>query len=205
MTGSTPTDEPRIRSALRDLRRDAVLDAAAELAAARGWKAVRMEDIASNAGVSRRSVFNEFGSKAGVLDALAWRNTNRLLSGAAKAMEVHTDNVAAAIAAATEYVLTHAAEDPLHQRALAGQTGAPDEMLTVLTTQSGRFLKVATTFLTFYARRHWQQLHADEAQLQFAIESLLRLLVSHIVQPSEMPVAETAMALGLLAVQVLQD
>ena len=50
-----------------------------------------------------------------------------------------------------------------------------------------------------------RKLNADEAQLQFAIDSFLRLLVSHIIQPAEVPVAETARALSRLAMQVLQD
>lgn len=204
MTGSMPTDEPRLRSALQGLRHDAVLDAVAALAADRGWKQVRMEDIARAAGVSRRSLFNEFGSKAALLDALAWRNTDRLLRGAVAAMAAHPDDLAAALAAAAAHVLSHTADDPLHQRALAGQPGAPDAMLTVLTTQSGPFREMATTFLMTHARTHWKALEPDDERLRFAIDSFLRMLVSHIVQPAAAPVAETSMALGRLAARALQ-
>lgn len=50
--------------------REAILAAAKDLFAARGLSDVTMADIAEAADVSRATVFNQFGSKASVLDAI---------------------------------------------------------------------------------------------------------------------------------------
>jgi AcrR family transcriptional regulator len=54
-------------------RRVRVLDAAARLFGARGYAGVRAAEIAAAAGVSEGSVFHHFGSKDGVLRAVAER------------------------------------------------------------------------------------------------------------------------------------
>lgn len=192
-----------LRTVVRTLLRDRVLDAASELAVTRGWQDVRMADIATSAGVSRRSVFNEFGSKAALLDAIASRNTERLLQGALLRLDAHPDDMALSFAAAIEFVLVTTSEDPLHQKALAGEPGAPDEMLTILTTQSGPFIKVATVFVAGHFRQRWPQVDTSDAQLRVAIDTILRLIASHIVQPADDPIPETARSLGLLAARIL--
>ena len=58
--------------------RDALLDAAYDAALAGDWERVRMADVAAAAGVSRQTLYYEFGSK----DALAhviWDEVQRLL------------------------------------------------------------------------------------------------------------------------------
>lgn len=203
MTRQAVADGTGLRTVVRTLLRDRVLDAATELAATKGWKDVRMADIASSAGVSRRSVFNEFGSKAALLDTIARRNTERLLQGALLRLEAHPDDMAASFAEAIEFVLITTSEDPLHQKALAGEPGAPDEMLTILTTRSGPFIKVTTDFMTTYARQHWPQVTTDDEQLRAAFDTLLRVIASHIVQPADSPIPETARSLGRLAARIL--
>ena len=49
--------------------------------AARPWPAVRMVDVAAAAGVSRQTLYNEFGSKEGLARALVRRETDRYLDG----------------------------------------------------------------------------------------------------------------------------
>jgi AcrR family transcriptional regulator len=54
----------------RDDQRQRVLDAAAELFAEHGTEDVTMADIAERAGVARASVFNYFGSKHALIEAI---------------------------------------------------------------------------------------------------------------------------------------
>lgn len=54
-----------------DESRELIIDAARRLFAARGVGDVSTADIAKEAGVARATVFNQFGSKALVLDAIA--------------------------------------------------------------------------------------------------------------------------------------
>jgi AcrR family transcriptional regulator len=59
------------RQAAVDQTAHSILDAARELVAGRPSSAVSVGEIARRAGVSRISVYNRFGSRAGVLGALA--------------------------------------------------------------------------------------------------------------------------------------
>lgn len=53
--------------------KDNILSAAAALLAAEGTGGMTMGAVARQAGVSRVTVYDHFGSKAGLLEALAWR------------------------------------------------------------------------------------------------------------------------------------
>lgn len=46
--------------------RESLLDAAYTALARRSWSTVRMVDVAAAAGVSRQTLYNEFGSKEGL-------------------------------------------------------------------------------------------------------------------------------------------
>jgi AcrR family transcriptional regulator len=59
------------RQAAVDRNRSAILAAASELVAAGGHSALRVGAVAGQAGVSRLTVYNRFGSKAGLLRAVA--------------------------------------------------------------------------------------------------------------------------------------
>src|SRR5215471_16046614 len=95
--------------------RDDLLDAAGRLIIERGFRRVRMQDVADAVGVSRQTVYNEFGDKWGLAQAL-----NR-----------HTD-LYAAVAEAVTYTLGTAADDPLKKAILTG-TGSED-LLPLMTT-----------------------------------------------------------------------
>src|SRR6266568_1521126 len=113
MSTVTGSRAPSLRAAARELARERILAAATELAGSTEWKAIRMTDIADRAGVSRRTVFNEFESKAGVLEAMAWRHTSHYLDEAGARLAQHRDDPVAAVTVVTEFLLTAAAEDPL--------------------------------------------------------------------------------------------
>jgi AcrR family transcriptional regulator len=54
----------------RGAQRERILDAARSLFASRGFDAVTMDDVAEQAGVVRATVFNHFGSKHGLVEAI---------------------------------------------------------------------------------------------------------------------------------------
>ena len=58
------------RKEASDERRESVLEAARELLASEGDEAFSIDAIARRAGVSRMTIYNLFGSKAGLLEAL---------------------------------------------------------------------------------------------------------------------------------------
>ncbi|MFI9503391.1 TetR family transcriptional regulator [Nocardia sp. NPDC052566] len=186
-----------VRAATRELVRERILGAATELASSTEWSSVRMADIADRAGVSRRTVFNEFESKNGVLEAVAWRNTSRYLEGAAARLAEHTDDPVAAVTAVTEFALSTIADDPLAHAVLNAQPGTADEMLSLVTTRSAPFVAAATQLNIAFAQQHWTGLIRDDIDLAFVAESLVRLLFSHMIQPSAPP-EQTARSFGQL-------
>ncbi|WP_406092758.1 TetR/AcrR family transcriptional regulator [Streptomyces sp. NBC_01013] len=66
--------------------RETLLDAAHAALAARPWHAVRMVDVAATAGVSRQTLYNEFGSKDGLARALVRRAADTYLAGVERAL-----------------------------------------------------------------------------------------------------------------------
>ncbi|MFD5001493.1 TetR/AcrR family transcriptional regulator [Streptomyces mutabilis] len=66
--------------------RESLLDAACTALACRPWSAVRMVDVAAAAGVSRQTLYNEFGSKEGLARALVRREADGYLAGVERAL-----------------------------------------------------------------------------------------------------------------------
>jgi AcrR family transcriptional regulator len=71
--------------------RESLLDAAYTALARRSWSAVRMVDVAAAAGVSRQTLYNEFGSKEGLARALVRREADGYLAGVERALVTHSD------------------------------------------------------------------------------------------------------------------
>ncbi|MGW3204631.1 TetR/AcrR family transcriptional regulator [Streptomyces sp. NPDC001135] len=66
--------------------RESLLDAAHTALARRPWSTVRMVDVAAAAGVSRQTLYNEFGSKDGLARALVRREADGYLAGVERAL-----------------------------------------------------------------------------------------------------------------------
>ena len=71
--------------------RESLLDAAYTALARRPWSAVRMVDVAAAAGVSRQTLYNEFGSKEGLARALVRREADGYLAGVERALATPGD------------------------------------------------------------------------------------------------------------------
>ncbi|MFG2920376.1 TetR/AcrR family transcriptional regulator [Streptomyces sp. NPDC048305] len=61
--------------------REALLDAARSALSRQPWTSVRMVDVAARAGVSRQTLYNEFGGKDGLARALIRRAADDYLAG----------------------------------------------------------------------------------------------------------------------------
>ncbi|MEU8772793.1 helix-turn-helix domain-containing protein [Streptomyces sp. NPDC048606] len=66
--------------------RESLLRAAEAALSARPWPSVRMVEVAAAAGVSRQSLYNEFGGKEGLGHALVRRAADRYLAGVDSAL-----------------------------------------------------------------------------------------------------------------------
>lgn len=162
--------------------RDDLLDAAAELIAQRGYRGVRMQDIANMAGVSRQTVYNEFGDRWNLTQALLLRENERYLDGIDEALSRH-DDLHKAVAAAVVHSLETAANDPLKKAVLTG-TGSED-LLPLFTTQAEPMLFAARTRIIEHAYQHWPDL--DREAVAEVADAVIRLTLSHTLLPHEPP------------------
>src|SRR5699024_12479409 len=85
--------------------------------------------IAASAGVSRQTLYNVFGSKEGVVQAVLVREADALLDHAAVLLEQATGDPAHAVSRTTRYVLRVVGDNPLLHAVLTGD----HELLPVLT------------------------------------------------------------------------
>ncbi|SPT57772.1 TetR family transcriptional regulator [Actinomadura madurae] len=162
--------------------RESLLDAAAHLLVERGYRAVRMQDVASAAGVSRQTVYNEFGDKWGLAQAVVVRDNERYLDGIDAVLSEHDDLYSAVVAAVT-FTLEMSADDQLAKAVLTGAGG--DEMLPLLTTQAEPVLFTASARIAEHALRQWP--HLDREALTEVADAAVRLTMSHIMLPSGPP------------------
>ncbi|MBO8198996.1 TetR/AcrR family transcriptional regulator [Streptomyces smyrnaeus] len=103
--------------------RETLLDAAHVAVRSRPWSVVRMVDVAAAAGVSRQTLYNEFGSKEGLGAALVERVLEDFLDGAARAAAEACRSghaPAGCCAAAAQWVLRTARTEPIVGAALTG-------------------------------------------------------------------------------------
>ncbi|WP_255950498.1 TetR/AcrR family transcriptional regulator [Streptomyces odontomachi] len=176
----------RFRESVRSLLREQVLNAAFDLVAAEGWGRLRLAAVARTAGISRQTLYNEFGSKEAIGRALAEREAERFLLGIQQELDAHRDDLEAAAVAGVGYTLRQASDNPLIKAVVTSAGGGEDDLLlTYLTTRPEPVFNTATAMLDAYVTEVWPQLDAESRGL--AVEAVVRLTVSHIVQPGTSP------------------
>ena len=159
--------------------REALLDAAADLLPDRGHAGLRMADVAARAGVSRQTVYNEFGNKAALTQAVALRTASEFLDGIRQRFET-ADGLLAGIHHAVVYTIEHARENRLVAAVLG--TEAPEDLLPLLTTKGEPILTAAADLAAEQYRELEPGLPAEAAAL--LAETVVRLSLSHLVLPT---------------------
>ena len=166
----------------RPSTRDALLDAAYDAALAGDWERVRMADVARDAGVSRQTLYYEFGSKDGLAQALALREAERWTEGAMHAIDGHDGTPVEAVTAATVWTLEEAARNPLLKAVLTDDVGG---LLPFLTTRSEQLQATAREHLERHVRSHWPEI--EPARLHLVADTVVRLTFSHLLLPGGRP------------------
>jgi AcrR family transcriptional regulator len=183
------------REAARQLLRDRLLDAGRDQLTGRTWSEVTMAEIAAAAGVSRQTLYNEFGSRDEFGQALVIREGERFLDAVEQALDENADDPLAALTAALEQFLAIAQEDPLVRLLLADDGTAG--LLPLLTTQSGPVLDWAGRRLADTIDAHWPGVARGD--LDMLADALVRLAISHVTAPRETPARTAAAITRLLA------
>ncbi|MFE5123483.1 TetR/AcrR family transcriptional regulator [Streptomyces sp. NPDC056669] len=102
--------------------RESLLDAAFAALEGRPWPRVKMAEVAAAAGVSRQTLYNEFGSKEGLARALVRREADAYLSGVERALSGVSGAAGPRerLAAAAVWTVRSATENPLVRAVLTG-------------------------------------------------------------------------------------
>jgi AcrR family transcriptional regulator len=169
--------------AARQLLRETLFGAARDQLESKAWSEITMSNIAEFAGVSRQTLYKEFGSRAEFAQAFVIHEGERFLDGVDAAVREHLNDPRAAVGAALEKFLRSAGDDPL-VRILLSDDGAGG-MLPFVTTQGMPVVQWATSRLTTTIEEGWPQ--APAAKVRLLAESLVRLAISYITAPSDAP------------------
>jgi len=178
-----------------------VLDAAVRLTSDVGWSQVTMAKLADQVGVSRQTVYNEMGTKAGLAEAMILRELDRFLGIVTVAFDAHPDDLVAAVGAAARAVLEHAQDNRLLHAVVSATHGADTELLPLLTTHAQSLLGVAKTVIAERLAPYDVPLSAE--RLDAAIDMVVRVVLSHVMQPSASP-SDTADDISWIAARVLR-
>ena len=166
--------------AAKELLRDTLLDAVGALIEER--PDVPMAEVARRAGVSRQTLYNEFGDRAGLVTAYVLREAARFLGDVERAIAARPDDPRGAVAAAFEVFLTAASRHPI-VHAIATQQG--EGLLALVTTGESPVVELATTRLTAILRHGWSGLAQPDAQA--VAECVVRLGISYATLPTGPP------------------
>ncbi|MEV6400687.1 TetR/AcrR family transcriptional regulator, partial [Streptomyces sp. NPDC051907] len=103
--------------------RESLLNAALAALADQPWSGVRMVDVASAAGVSRQTLYNEFGSKDGLARALVRREADGYLHGVDRVLAAQAAGTADRLVSVAEWTVGQARARPLLRALLTGCWG----------------------------------------------------------------------------------
>jgi AcrR family transcriptional regulator len=181
--------------------RDRIVAAAVEMTTSSGWASVTMARLAEAAGVSRQTVYNEVGSKPALAETMILEELARFLRVVEQAFDARPDDLAAAIEKAVTDVLIHASANKLLHAVVSATHGADTELLPLLTTNAAGLLGVAKEVISARVAPYAPGIDPDH--LDPAIDMVVRVVLSHVMQPSGSP-EQTGADIAWLAGQVLE-
>jgi AcrR family transcriptional regulator len=180
VTSSCPSpanDPSRYTDAVKALLRERVIAAVDQFVRTTGWSATTMAQIAGAAGVSRQTLYHEFGSRQALLEAYLTGEINNIVQQVEQAVQRHADRPRDALNEAFGLFLRLASAEPAIQLAVSDKD-APEltHKLTVLGSIIG------TERIGTLITRTWPGTGPAEAGL--LAESIVRLAISHALMPA---------------------
>jgi AcrR family transcriptional regulator len=175
--------KPRVPypEASRALLRETVLDAMREELLGNDWSAITLSDVARTAGVSRQTIYNEFGSRQGLAQAYAMRLADRLVGAVSGAIETNVGDVYTAFLQGFRTFFSESAADPLVISLLSGE--AKPDLLQLITTDSGPIITHCSSRLTESFITSWVGTTEEDAGV--LARAIVRLAMSYVSMPPE--------------------
>ncbi len=192
MNVATDPGPKRFGDASRSLLRSTVLRAVDRLVRDQPWSSVSLAAVAEAAGVSRQTLYNEFGNRQELTRAYVLWAADDFLDELEQVVTANSADLTRALLATVERFLELAADHPM-VRAMVASAGA-DDLRTMVSTPAGEPLMVgASVRLAAIIRSTWPSIPAPSVEA--ASEVLVRLAISHATVPTGTP-AEAAARLA---------
>jgi AcrR family transcriptional regulator len=165
--------------AARELLRETLLVAARDELGRHPWGEVTMAQVAEAAGVSRQTLYNEFGSRQKLAEALVVREIDVFLTGVAEVVDANKADPRVAVAAAFDGFLLSASENPLFMEAISGQRG---DLLPIIQSEASPGIERATEGVMAIVGEGWP--HVSEREARLFAECVVRLAFSCAMVPT---------------------
>lgn len=175
---------PNFHSDMRRLLRERIIGAARELVCTEGWGAVNMSRVAKMVGVSRPVLYKEVGTKSDLADLVIAHEVDLFLAGIAEQLSVHPGDLLAGLDAAVDFTLRAGADNVLLKAVLSGRSAPDTALLPALTTEPEPVLGRAIVAVTAAVRASYGLPAVSDEELKAALESVVRLALSHLFQPT---------------------
>jgi AcrR family transcriptional regulator len=167
--------------ASRVLLRDSVLNAMRDLLLTRDWSAITLLDVARAAGVSRQTIYNEFGSRQGLAQGYALRLADRLVDAVHAALDANVGNIYESFLQGFRSFFSEMAADPLVISLLTGV--AKPDLLQIITTDSAPIITRASQRLATAFTQTWVATSDEDAGV--LARAIVRVALSYVSMPPE--------------------
>ena len=180
--------------------RNRIIGAAARLTSADGWSKVTMGRLATEAGVSRQTIYNAVGSREALAEAMVLTESAKFVFKIVEGFDDHPADLLAGVHAAVENTLAFAQGNALLRAIISATHGADTELLPLLTTHSQSLLGTVKTVVQDRADQY--EIPLEPEQISAVIDVVVRTSMSHVMQPSATP-RETADRITWLVARLL--
>jgi AcrR family transcriptional regulator len=176
-----PVKRTPYAEASRTLLRTSVLDAMRELLLTRDWSAITLSDVARATGISRQTIYNEFGSRQGLAQGYALRLADRLVDTVHAALDANVGDIYESLLQGFRRFFAESAADPLVISLLTG--AAKPDLLQLITTDSAPIITRASQRLVSAFNQTWVAISDDDAGV--ISRAIVRLCLSYVSMPPE--------------------
>jgi AcrR family transcriptional regulator len=178
---------------------NSILDAMRDLLLNRDWSAITLSDVARSAGISRQTIYNEFGSRQGLAQGYALRLADQFVDSVTAALDAENGNIHNGLLLAFRAFFNESAADPLVISLLTGV--AKPDLLQLVTTDSAPIISRASTRLLIAFGQTWPVDGDDDAGV--VAQAIVRLCLSYVSMPPE-PGRDVAADLARLIAPIVE-
>jgi AcrR family transcriptional regulator len=185
----------------REVRAKALTSALVQLETM-SWSQIRIGKIAQDVGVSRPTIYAEFGNKDGLGEALIMAEALRFLAGVTDILQQNSSQPARAVELSISFTLTQAAKSPVLRAILTGPSSGSDSnsLLPFVTTRGAPVMRTSNQQLLKWFRQNVPDV--PRQRLMDAIDVLIRLVVSNLLVPDRRPKRTSGRLAGLAVLMI---